>query len=328
VLVAAGIAVYENPQVRLWVDNSRRKIAIALHSLGDEINPASRTPEREDISMTEATGEEAEERRRKAKEDLLRRRRLMEERRRKMTTSSAGSFDALVDDEGRLKDSTSIGKLDPEETHASTTAVEATEGNLTRRNLDTSHAASDFSAADGLPPMSARELLRGINGDRLHISLPSEISSNHPSESLVDLTPTSEFPDTQPASPTSHTSESRHDQQDNMGQSEYFSMADSASSSTDEYYYSHPQNPAQNNPSSNQEQLSSPFADPLTRENLHDVSSAPSIAGSLSHIQNETGDTSSDGTVSDLGYPADGIQTPASWSEVGSVISSNDGSHN
>lgn len=39
VLVAAGIAIYENPQVRQWVDQSRRKIAVALHSLGDDVQP-------------------------------------------------------------------------------------------------------------------------------------------------------------------------------------------------------------------------------------------------------------------------------------------------
>lgn len=45
VLVAAGIAIYESPQVRQWVDQSRRKIAIALHSLGDEIQPQRRASE-------------------------------------------------------------------------------------------------------------------------------------------------------------------------------------------------------------------------------------------------------------------------------------------
>jgi hypothetical protein len=44
VLVAAGIAIYESPQVREWVDQSRRKIALALHSLGDEFNPPHRRP--------------------------------------------------------------------------------------------------------------------------------------------------------------------------------------------------------------------------------------------------------------------------------------------
>ncbi|KAI9824446.1 MAG: hypothetical protein M1832_001981 [Thelocarpon impressellum] len=39
VLVAAGVAMYESPQVREWVEKSRRRIAVALHSLGDEVHP-------------------------------------------------------------------------------------------------------------------------------------------------------------------------------------------------------------------------------------------------------------------------------------------------
>merc|ERR1712169_97184 len=42
--VAADIAVYESPQARQFAEDVRRRIAIALHSLGDEINPASQQP--------------------------------------------------------------------------------------------------------------------------------------------------------------------------------------------------------------------------------------------------------------------------------------------
>ncbi|KAH6629492.1 hypothetical protein C7974DRAFT_434037 [Boeremia exigua] len=48
VLVAAGIAIYENPQVRQWVDQSRRKIAVALHSLGDDIQPRRQSESSDD----------------------------------------------------------------------------------------------------------------------------------------------------------------------------------------------------------------------------------------------------------------------------------------
>jgi hypothetical protein len=41
VAVAAAIAVYESPQARQFAEDVRRRIAIALHSLGDEINPQS-----------------------------------------------------------------------------------------------------------------------------------------------------------------------------------------------------------------------------------------------------------------------------------------------
>ncbi|RAL66137.1 hypothetical protein DID88_005809 [Monilinia fructigena] len=44
VAVAAAIAVYESPLARQFAGDVRRKIAVALHSLGDEINPNSRQP--------------------------------------------------------------------------------------------------------------------------------------------------------------------------------------------------------------------------------------------------------------------------------------------
>lgn len=328
VVVAAGIAAYENPQIREWVDNSRRKIAVALHSLGDEVNPSPRrSSAREDISMTEAVGDEAEERRRKAKDDLNRRREMILMRKKKENGGSVGSFDALVDEEGRLKDSVDI--TEPEETRASATAVDTGEGNnLIRRRFDASRASSDFPSED---PSAAnpRSLREGMNGDRMHIALPSETSSNHPSESLVDLTPTSEFPGTQPVSPISHSSDPQKGHQEPMAQSEYFSLAESTSTNSESassgFYYAHPHGADQSNtgPQSNV----SPFADPLTHENLQDVSSTPSVAGSMGYTQNQTGVTSSDGTLSDFGYPTDGIRTPASWSEVGSVVSGDDTGH-
>lgn len=57
ILVAAGIAFYENEAIRQWIDTYRQKIAMALHSLGDEINPPSRSTEED---------EEAQRRRRQS----------------------------------------------------------------------------------------------------------------------------------------------------------------------------------------------------------------------------------------------------------------------
>ncbi|ATY60280.1 hypothetical protein A9K55_006487 [Cordyceps militaris] len=43
-VVAAAIAIYESPEVRRYTDDVRRRIAIALQSLGDGINPPLREP--------------------------------------------------------------------------------------------------------------------------------------------------------------------------------------------------------------------------------------------------------------------------------------------
>jgi hypothetical protein len=43
VAVAAAIAVYESPEIRRMAEDLRRRIAIALHSLGENIDPATQT---------------------------------------------------------------------------------------------------------------------------------------------------------------------------------------------------------------------------------------------------------------------------------------------
>ncbi|OLN97289.1 hypothetical protein CCHL11_01270 [Colletotrichum chlorophyti] len=44
VAVAAAIAIYESPELRRYADDIRRRIAVALHSLGEGIDPADRPP--------------------------------------------------------------------------------------------------------------------------------------------------------------------------------------------------------------------------------------------------------------------------------------------
>lgn len=123
VVVAVSIALYESPQVRQWVDQSRRKIAIALHSLGDEIQPR----------RSSECSEEYEAR----KQEFIRRRELITKAReegiavdldelakvgqddvemtqrkeRRRTNPSQKSFDDLVGRDGKLKpDDTTVQK--------------------------------------------------------------------------------------------------------------------------------------------------------------------------------------------------------------------------
>ncbi|KAL5113878.1 hypothetical protein ACEQ8H_008258 [Pleosporales sp. CAS-2024a] len=64
IVVAAGIAIYESPQVRAWLDQSRRKIALALHNLGDDIQPRRPSESSDDFDV-----------RKRRREDLIRRNR-------------------------------------------------------------------------------------------------------------------------------------------------------------------------------------------------------------------------------------------------------------
>merc|ERR1712000_439231 len=86
IVVAAGLAAYENPEVRAWIDRTRHKIAMGLHNLGDEINPKQRPRTHRpstDASMHEEKGDLAEARRMEAIAEIMERGRIMEERRKR-----------------------------------------------------------------------------------------------------------------------------------------------------------------------------------------------------------------------------------------------------
>lgn len=201
VLFAAGLAVYESPQVRQWVDSSRRKIAIALHSLGDEITPPSHSRDNSpDASTREDESPEAVERRRKARQEILERGRAMEEKRKskKEETAKSQNFDDLVDKNGTLLD---------EKAAARTTAaeLETPESGLRKRNPENNGVALGAVTANPfademhaelhdsrpstpvIPTSPAPSNLTQNTPPALLIDI--ETASNHPSEALLDLTP-------------------------------------------------------------------------------------------------------------------------------------------
>ncbi|OJD13786.1 hypothetical protein AJ78_05794 [Emergomyces pasteurianus Ep9510] len=347
ILLAAGLAVYENPQVKQWVRNSRRRIAIALHNLGDEINPQERSTDHrstEDISMSEELGEEAEARRQRAREEILRRASILEARKNKSSSGSIGSFDDLVDKNGRLKEKSKQTQQSwPKdgESQAQSSGVEVTDSDTAHLRPaafpDLSKSISDM--APKISPEHRQAILDTIDRDRIRTALHSEASSNHPSESLVDLTPTSESPGmdftrsthSETQNPGQEQEQGQGRREEHLSQSSYFSLASSQHTEDGEpdFYYARP--PQYDNtttlPDLPQHDSDNPFTDPPGSNSIQSVSSAPSVASSLSHIQNDPLEVVSDGTLSDLESIHDGTLTPASWSEVGSVVSSNDGNH-
>lgn len=272
--------------------------------------------------MTEDPGEAAAERRSQAREELVRRREFMETRRRTQSSSSGGSsttavsFDSLVDREGRLRSDIDEAVKTTTSAAQSTAVETADETEMVQRRAAVQSTPSEPLTEGRL--QAQRELMEAMEQDRLRLAIPvSEVSSHHPSESLVDLTPTSEFPDTDLGA--SAVSSARGQ----MNQSEYFPAASlsEAQNQTEtqpqqsEYYYAHPTEPSVHSPEPSQPQ--DPFQD-------YNISTASSVPGSLSHVQDEV---SSDGTLSEWDHATDGVATPASWSEVGSVVSSDDGHH-
>ncbi|KAL9126394.1 MAG: hypothetical protein Q9217_004539 [Psora testacea] len=216
-LFAAGVAVYENPHVRQWVDESRRKVAIALHSLGDDLSPTTeeRQTTREDASAREDESPEAVERRRLARQEILERGRLMEEKRRaaRQAKGEGMCFDDLVDKDGTLKAD--------EGTAATSTAAEAQpdRAGLRQRVAESKAAAlgsnfanpfEDETLIDNASPSHNRTENQEVHSRSATSTMPAsppvppkpaayqphrllidtDSVSNHPSEQLVDLTPT------------------------------------------------------------------------------------------------------------------------------------------
>ncbi|KAL8865486.1 MAG: hypothetical protein Q9174_006861, partial [Haloplaca sp. 1 TL-2023] len=245
-LVAAGLAVYENPQVKQWVDENRRKIAFALHNLGDDINPpsSSRRNSSQDASTREYDTAEAVERRRQARQEILERGRRMEERRRSKQASStkSRSFDDLVDGEGRLKNDATQATSSAAEPNdnpsclrnrnkeasgvalgtavANPFADEACLGDLSDNTIpvqtSTHRSRSSSTAtlpANPLPPAvppkepitsppvppktpldSTPSPFAPAMQQQPRLLIDTDDLSNHPSEALVDLTPTTSAP--------------------------------------------------------------------------------------------------------------------------------------
>lgn len=316
VIFAAGIAVYENPQVRQWVDSSRRKIAIALHSLGDEINPRSNSRESPDASTHEDESPEAVERRRKARQEIMERARAAQERRksRKEDNEKSKTFDELVDENGVLR---------TEKEEAITTATEdkaEPEQDLRKRNVEitaaslgsaTANPFADELHADFKPQQeneqptpysrsSTPTISTPPEGQNTAPSPPSQLLvntdeiSNHPSEDLVDLTPTTSTSSGAHADLAELWAHSPLDAPPGQQRWSVHEWAENAAPS----FYSPPQSDATGLEDDGNR---TGFNTPATGDHLSRVGSEANL-----DIWSDAGDR---------------ISTPGSWTEVGSVVS-------
>ena len=243
----------------------------------------------------------------------------MEERRRARSgeTTRGMSFDDIVDEEGRLKKQA--------ENNANTTAAETTTDDEGMRKRTTVVSEEALGAAMGAMladpfadekqmdfhmqdiattlenPQQSRESTATLPGslpvsepvasqqDPQRLPINIEVASNHPSELLVDLTPT-----TSRSSAHNDLSELSAETPQQMN---YFSINEWAETSTASFY-SPPQSEAGHN------------------EGGEGVTAA-SDAGTGEHVEN----MSDVDMVSDIG---EGTYTPSSWTEVGSVVSEED----
>ncbi|KAK5072909.1 hypothetical protein LTR64_000681 [Lithohypha guttulata] len=331
VLVAASIAAYENPQIREWFERSSQKVALAFRSLGDDIQEQRkrRRSNKQDSSMHEDMDEKAEERRRQARQEIMDRgRRLQakrEGRRSSMDKTRTPSFDSIVDDDGKLRPHVAEAEQNP---WAASTAVEQNDSQGLRsrtehprmhdsvdspillRQLDPDHRPMPVvSAIEPWESQYEQEMRNAWNIDLTSRSAGVEIANSHASESLIDLTPTTEeFPDPDYSIP------SLTDTPYPLSRSEYFSVANSQALQEDEGL------------NGDHVVLRRPLTslDPRPFTPPQNLSAMPSyhtsLAGSTSHIGHREAEVTED-DMSDEEY-GDGIRTPASaWTEVGSSVS-------
>lgn len=329
-LCAAGLAIYENPQIRQWIEDNRRKAAIALHALGDELAPPSESrSSTHDASSREDDDPEAVERRRRVRQEILERGRMMEERRKskQATNGKAKSFDDMVDKDGALR---------VEEMTAMSSAAEAQaeESGLRHRHTGSRAAALGSAFADpfademGVPIMDAHPSPTEQKHDPISRSstptppassaspptirdspasppvppkpaayqpqrllIDTDEVSNHPSEQLLDLTPT-----TSASSAAADLAELNDYPQ--PSRSNYWSVNEWAQNSAPAFY-----SPPQSEAAGGIEKK---------MENHTDGS------------HTGTGEHASQVGSEDMGVMSDDeapISTPGSWTEVGSQVS-------
>ncbi|KAL5416749.1 hypothetical protein PMIN04_008036 [Paraphaeosphaeria minitans] len=337
VLVAAGIAIYESPQVRQWVDQSRRKIAVALHSLGDEIQP--RRPSESSDDFDERKRRQREEIIRKNRNDLIRRAReegiavdldelarigeemdgLTERQQRTRTNASQKSFDDLVGSSGMLKKDTSAAQ--------NATGIDASSSGLQHRGA-AGFAAGSVAAAAVVNPFSDDHVL--FDRDEEEAQSPNPFLYTEPdtraSSATVEAEPvasptTAQLIDVNPESVYLHPEDP---QTASIPASEAGDQAaQSFSSFASEVQEAHPDDEA--------EVISTGTLTPRSDRSgfLAGASLVGSQADDLSilSMQNDSDHDARSDTFSESGFTEAGfsevgenrgIMTPSSWTDVGS----------
>ena len=308
--------MYENPQIREWIDRSRQKIAMALYSLGDDIHPRSISASRNDVSMHEEMTDHALARRRQAVAELMERGRVMEERRRRRheaqraTEAQNDNVAKPVEQDVLSKDATRAWTTSAE-IGASTTPISEQQSNgkpgpVRLHSLQLPSQSQDLLISpeyDNSFETSYEEEMRNA-WSMPSIDRPLRPASSHESESLLDLTPSSELaPDPDFSVPQRQSG--RNGPRSRSISSHTMSNGDS------EYYYAHPDNPLDPIPTDSTGFAQSP---------QHTAaSSVSSVADSVDLVHASDAEEDGDSAFSEIG---DGMRTPASaWTDVDSVIS-------
>ncbi|PNH57997.1 hypothetical protein VD0002_g9528 [Verticillium dahliae] len=369
VAVAAAIAIYESPELRRYTDDIRRRIAMALHSLGEGVEPGERPPmfnRPEDAQgFLESRGgvggqpgvDADEETRRRQREELMywnaiHLSKLEFQKKADEQASPAAQLPAATEgssfDDFLRQDASGESNSFVFKTGAN---VNEGEAQVRRRNEGARGLAAAAAAAALANPFDDEyridpvELFDNANNannvaphhddsmsdiysattrdaDDAPPNLSAALSTATPD--LVDVTT-----DNDTATERSTTLDRELDQDEYMtaGQDQDDHSASEASASiqawaqgsSSNFYSPLPMSPA------------APMSEPeMVSEGVLTPTDSVSLAGSGEDIANDAVSSKGgdNGRPYDVLSESEGMMTPASWSEVGSVVSENDVQHN
>lgn len=349
VVAATCVAIYESPEVRQFFEDGRRRIAIALHSLGDEINPQPRPdhqqprfnrPEDADgfmQSRAEPGVEADEDSKRRQREELMYWNRIRLEKLEKEAGTSGeknrsrgSSFDDFLHEDPAAEKGTYVYNSGAE-IHGDY------DGLLKRRSegvrgldrgavfanpfADENYIEVDAQRASDANLMSPEhsEISEDIYGveEGYRPSRESTQTLDH-QEQLVDVSDGTRAPvpelSAEPASALAELGTNSYDQ-DTEGQSAWDSIHAWAADHNNASFYS--PLPVTPQTVASEPELLSGEATPTD---------SASLAGSGEDIADNASSVNGEGRHYDVLSESDGINTP-DWSEVNSVVSENDVAH-
>ncbi|KAF8863259.1 hypothetical protein BDZ45DRAFT_712510 [Acephala macrosclerotiorum] len=357
IAVAAAIAVYESPQARQFAEDVRRKIAIALHSLGDEINPQPRQPrfnrpeDAEGFMMSQAGGDPDmdadEESKRRQREELMywnavhlekkEKERQMNEPRPE-NRSRGSSFDDFLHEDPTGEKGTYVYNTSTETTQAEGLRQRGIQG-LNRGSFyanpfgDEHNIESDEQRAIDAslmePDASEKyEVMSDIYSAQ-EDPKPSRQTTTTIAEQLID-TSEEPVPDPPVSFPTMEdhfmgetTNFTNMAERDDSAYASIHAWADNANQS---FYSPLPITPGAVTPQRQEVRASSPtFSDPdvsVPGSGMATPTDSAFSAGSGEEIWAPRSGATSEADV--MSVDGEGVSTPGTWTEVGSVVSEDD----
>ncbi|KAI0140085.1 hypothetical protein F4776DRAFT_662218 [Hypoxylon sp. NC0597] len=356
VAVAAAVAVYESPELQRMANDLRRRIAIALRTLGDNISPQEREnlfnrPEDAEgffrsrgVNFDGQPDVDADdETRRRQREEIMYWNAVLEEKREKerkesektgfsrpRTSTRGSSFDDFLREDGNAEKGTYVFQTGAE--------PQNNEGLRRRgdgaRGLTQSVYTNPFTDEHGIDEHVAFEnSLMDPEKDELEsdiysastelgvrtdspqsATLSPEPAANNPLVNIEDHTPTTQTASTEPSE-----RELGPDEYMTAGQDSHDAYSSiqawAHDASTASFYSPLPVSPA------------APLSEPeIISEGMLTPTDSASLAGSGEDIGAEAASAKSwsEGRPYDVMSDDEGMMTPASWTEVGSVVSESD----